>query len=170
MHVQLLSHVWLFATPQTSPPGSSVHGISQARILEGVAISSSRGSSRPRDQTCISWVCCAGRQILLPLSHRGSPRQPLTGHSHSLSMWALRPSWQMLSPFSPSPKQSNRQLGLRTMDLCRWFSVKTKRVESHGELKKKKSWLLDPTQRICSYTASLVREGGPTSHLHWSCR
>ena len=32
-------------------PGSSVHGIFQARILEGVAISSSRGSSQPRDQT-----------------------------------------------------------------------------------------------------------------------
>ena len=34
-----------------SPPGSSVHGISQARILEWVAISSSMGSSQPRDWT-----------------------------------------------------------------------------------------------------------------------
>ena len=34
-----------------SPPGSSVHGILQAGILEWVAISSSRGSSQPRDQT-----------------------------------------------------------------------------------------------------------------------
>ena len=34
-----------------SPPGSSVHGISQARILEWAAISFSRGASRPRDQT-----------------------------------------------------------------------------------------------------------------------
>ena len=34
-----------------SPPGSSVHGISQARILEWAAISSPRGCSRPRDQT-----------------------------------------------------------------------------------------------------------------------
>ena len=38
------------------PPGSSVHGIFQVRILEWVLISSSRGSSRPRDQTCISCV------------------------------------------------------------------------------------------------------------------
>ena len=37
-----------------SPPGSSVHGISQVRILEWVAISYSRGSSRPRDQTPVS--------------------------------------------------------------------------------------------------------------------
>ena len=42
-----------------SPPGSSVHGILQARILEWVAIPFSRGSSRPRDWTWIS--CIAGR-------------------------------------------------------------------------------------------------------------
>ena len=44
-----------------SLPGSSVHGTFQARILEWVAISSSRGSSPPRDPTRIS---CIGRQIL----------------------------------------------------------------------------------------------------------
>ena len=53
-----------------SPPGSSVHGILQTRILEWVAISSSRGSSQTRDWTCISWV---GRQILYQLSYQGSP-------------------------------------------------------------------------------------------------
>ena len=47
-----------------SPPGSSVHGILQARILEWVAISSSRGSSQPRDQTRVSCASCIGRQIL----------------------------------------------------------------------------------------------------------
>ena len=36
------------------PPGSSVHEISQARILELDAISFSRGSSQPRDRTCVS--------------------------------------------------------------------------------------------------------------------
>ena len=41
-----------------SPPGSSVHGILQARILEWVAIALSRESSRPRDQTQVS--CIAG--------------------------------------------------------------------------------------------------------------
>ena len=44
-----------------SLPGSSVHGISQARILGWVAISFSRGSSRPRDRTCVS---CIGRRVL----------------------------------------------------------------------------------------------------------
>ena len=44
--------------------GSSVHGISQARILECVAISYPRASSQPRDRTCIFCVFCIGRQIL----------------------------------------------------------------------------------------------------------
>ena len=52
-----------------SPPGPSVHGILQARILEWVAISISRGSCPPRDWTCVS---CLGRWIFSPLSHLGS--------------------------------------------------------------------------------------------------
>ena len=51
-----------------SPAGSSVHGILQARILEWVAISFSRGSSQPKDQTQVS---CTARQILYNLSHQG---------------------------------------------------------------------------------------------------
>ena len=53
-----------------SLPGSSVHGILQARILERVTISFSRGSSWPRGQT---WFCCIGRQILYHLNQQGSP-------------------------------------------------------------------------------------------------
>ena len=44
-----------------SQPGSSVHGTFQARILEWVTISFSRGSFQFKDQTCLS---CIGRQIL----------------------------------------------------------------------------------------------------------
>ena len=44
-----------------SPPGSYVHGILQARIVEWVAISFSRGSSRPRDWIWVS--CTAGRSF-----------------------------------------------------------------------------------------------------------
>ena len=39
-----------------SPPGSSVHGISKARILEWVAISFFKGSSQPRDRNCVSCI------------------------------------------------------------------------------------------------------------------
>ena len=55
-----------------SLPGSSVHGILQARILEWVAMPSFRGSSQSRDQTCLSYVSCIGKWVLYPLSHLGS--------------------------------------------------------------------------------------------------
>ena len=56
---QPLSCVLFFCDPMhSSPPGSSLHGISQARVLEWVPMSSSRGSSQPRDWTRVS---CIGR-------------------------------------------------------------------------------------------------------------
>ena len=45
-------------------PGSSIYGILQARLLEWVAMTFSRGSSQPRDQTWVSCGSCIGRQIL----------------------------------------------------------------------------------------------------------
>ena len=63
----MLSHfscVWLCDRMDCIPLGSSVHGILRARILEWVTISSSRGSSWPRDQTQVSCVSFIGRQIL----------------------------------------------------------------------------------------------------------
>ena len=56
-----------------SLPGSSAHGILQERILEWVAISSSRGSFRPRDRTWISYVSCIGRQVPYHWCYLGSP-------------------------------------------------------------------------------------------------
>ena len=50
-----------------SLPGSSIHGIFQARILECIAISLSRESSRPRDRTQVS--CIVGRHFTV--SHQG---------------------------------------------------------------------------------------------------
>ena len=47
-----------------SPPGSSVHGILQARILAWVAVPACRWSSRPKDQTHISNVICTGSWVL----------------------------------------------------------------------------------------------------------
>ena len=67
------SHLTLCDPMDYSPPGSSVHGILQARILEWVASSYSRRSTWPRDETHFSCVSCLGRWILLPVRHRGSP-------------------------------------------------------------------------------------------------
>ena len=61
-----LSHVQLFCDPvDCNPPGSSIHGILQARILEWVAISFSRWFSWPRDSHLLHWWVDS-----LPLSHQ----------------------------------------------------------------------------------------------------
>ena len=68
------SCVQLFADPWTvAHQAPLVHGICQARILEWVAISFSRGSSRPRDWIRLSSVSCIGRQILYHEHYLGSP-------------------------------------------------------------------------------------------------
>ena len=54
----------LYDLMDCNPPGSSVLGILQARMLEWVAISSSKESSQPRDWNCVSCISCIGRQIL----------------------------------------------------------------------------------------------------------
>ena len=56
-----------------SLPGSAVHGILQARLLEWVAMPSSRGSSKPRDRTQVSYISCTGKQVLYHYCHLGSP-------------------------------------------------------------------------------------------------
>ena len=65
--------------------GSSAHGVSYVRILEWGAISFSRGSSQPRDQTHRSYVSCIGRRFLyhsshLGLSSTGSIKSPVLLH------------------------------------------------------------------------------------------
>ena len=59
-----------------SPPGSSVHGILQARILECVAFPFSRGSSRPRDQAHVSCMSPALPLESLPAEPRGKLNNP----------------------------------------------------------------------------------------------
>ena len=63
VHIKSLQSCMILCDPMDcSPPGSSVHGILQARILEWLAMPSSRGSSQPRDRACISRdSCVAGR-------------------------------------------------------------------------------------------------------------
>ena len=84
-----------------SSPGSSVHGILQARILEWVAMPFSRGSSQPMDQT---WVSCsaggfftiwATREDHNFISSRSRP------YSHSLSLSPCDLDWSVKSTKNP---------------------------------------------------------------------
>ena len=75
---QLLSHVLLSATPLAIAWQTLLSKeFLQARMLEWVAISYSRGSAWPRDWTHISCVSCMGRQILYQLHNLGSPNMCL---------------------------------------------------------------------------------------------
>ena len=79
-----LSRVRLCDSMDCSPPGSSVHGILQARILEWVAISFPRGSSRPRDRTHVSHT--AGRRFTSE-----PPGKPNVGNLGSVPGWGRSP-------------------------------------------------------------------------------
>ena len=65
----------------SSPPSSCFHGILQARVLEWDAISSSRGSSQPRDRTCPHW-----QPDSLPLNHRNPQKEMKTQRRDKTSM------------------------------------------------------------------------------------
>ena len=84
-----------------SPPGSSVHGIFQSRILEWVAISSSGGSSWPRDQTHVSYVSCIVGQFFTtePL------RKPIIYLIYSIKVrnWKDFGSWMKCRWLFPFP-------------------------------------------------------------------
>ena len=76
MHACVLSHfscIWLCDTMECSPPGSSVHGFLLARKLVWVAMPSTRGSSQPRDWTCVSCVSYIGRWVLTTSTTRAAP-------------------------------------------------------------------------------------------------
>ena len=65
IHAQSLRSCMILCNPMDcSPLRSSVHGILQARVLEWVALSYSRGSSQPRDRTHITYVSCIGSLFL----------------------------------------------------------------------------------------------------------
>ena len=114
---KLLSGVWLFATPRTvcSLPGSSVHGILQAillewgspRILEWVTCPFSRVYSQPRNRNCIagrfftSWTTGNMEKEVATHSHI------LAGKSH-VAWWAtvhgVTKNWIQLSDWAQNPK------------------------------------------------------------------
>ena len=84
---------WILWYPMDcSLPSSSVHGISQARMLEWVAMPSSRGSSAPRDRTCNPWHLLHWQAGSLSLCQLGSLRpNPTDGFTISHYFFAHIP-------------------------------------------------------------------------------
>ena len=81
MHAQLLQSCLTLCDPvDCSLPGSSVHGVLQARIPQWIAMPSSSRFSRPRDQTHVS--CLQHWQPdSLPLAPLGSPKRDICQHN-----------------------------------------------------------------------------------------
>ena len=121
------SHLPLCNLMGCSPPGSCVPGILQAKILELVAMPSSRGSSQPRDQTLILYISCIGRQVLYHQHHQGSPTFYLNGYNTYLTRLlqelnepgmalAAFCTLQHLTPSSHFPSAQQERLG--TYAIC----------------------------------------------------
>ena len=106
----VLSCVQLCDPMACSLPGSSVHEILQARILEWLATLSSRGSSWPRDQTHVSCVSCiASATWEAPISSYVTH-----GNCQVLCLWKVlsaHPSPSVLSPFVLLPSSHQLSLG-----------------------------------------------------------
>ena len=98
--VKSLSRVQLFATPWT--PGSSVHGIFQARILEWVAISFSRRSSWPRDWTQVSHIVGGHFTVWATFQSKTNVLNPQTILLKYLSVRLWKPRHWVSSIFSQS--------------------------------------------------------------------
>ena len=87
----LFSRVWPFCELRDcSSSGSSVHGFSQARILEQVAIYFSRGSSWSRDQTCVSRISRIDRRFFTTVSP-GKPSLEVSYLNNQFADVVVRP-------------------------------------------------------------------------------
>ena len=142
-----------------SPPGSSVHGILQARILEWAAVPSSRGSSRPRDGTQVSCIAGgfittepAGKPLLrnkyirldssiLSADLRSSDKcRRLCDHQHNQDTDRLYHTGKCPEPSAPLRAASEKHLFLTWLHLhrmlpfsrvCAWISLSSTHSTSY---------------------------------------
>ena len=74
-----------------SPPGSSIHEVSQVRMLEWIAISTSKGSSQPRDWT---WVFCISQQVLYHWATKEAQGKRITHQQIPWKKWECMCLWE----------------------------------------------------------------------------
>ena len=131
-----------------SPPGFSVHGIFQARLLERLAISYSRGSSPHSERNCISCIAYIGRWIF-PIVPRGSPPTTLNLSQKAWSkfspkprIWTMSVSFPFSSPFLFFPLHFSLSLSWNIN--YKRFAKRTNNVKK----KKKRKNLCCSSQRL----------------------
>ena len=97
--------------------GSSIHGIFQARVLEWVAISFSRGSSRPRDRTRVS--CIAGiffTNLAIKEAQAGVKitRRKINNHRYTDDITLMAESEEELKSLLMKVKEESEKVGFKT--------------------------------------------------------
>ena len=112
----------------SSPPGSSVHGIFQARKLEQFAISYSMVSSQPRNGTHISCIFCIGRWILYHNHYLGSQKKKKKGSC----------AWLFAAPWAVGCSSVHGILQARILE---WVAISFSR---------RSSWHMDRTLLSCT--------------------
>ena len=133
VHAHLLPSCPTLSDPMDcSLPGSSVHGILKVRILEWVAIPSSRRSSWPRDGTCVSCISCIAGEFFTAEPPGKSPSSPYqlsvathancqrSSNSLSLSTHIFVP---LACPRHPSRAPRHSVLISLTETGCHWWSL-----------------------------------------------
>ena len=152
-----------------SPPGSSVHEIFQARILEWVAISFSRGSSQPRDWTQVS--CTAGRFFTDWATREAQEcskyhTTALISHASKVMLKILQARLQKYMNCEPPDLQAGFKKGRGTRDQIpniHWIIEKSKRVpEKHLFLF---YWLCQSLRLCGSQLWKILQEMGLPDHL-----
>ena len=138
VHAELLqSCPTLFYPMDCSPPGSSVHGILQASIVDWVAISSSRGSSWPRDRTFIS--CLAGRFFTTE-----SPEKSARVYTHIYKYFICKYSYYI--KLNMSSHRCLRVCSITTWILVDSIPAPPRSLVGYSPLGRKESDLTEATQ------------------------
>ena len=86
-------------------PGSSVHGILQARILKWVTMPSSSGSSQPKHWTSVFYVSCIGRWVLYHSHHLRSPNGVLLSNKEE---WSIDTFYNVDEPWEHYAKEKKK--------------------------------------------------------------
>ena len=126
-----------------SQPSSSVLGILQARILEWVAMTSSRGSSQSRDQTCIiqQWPQDWKRSVFIPIPKKGNAEEcsnyhtiALISHASKVMLKILQARLQQYINCELPDVQAGFRIGRGTRDQIvniHWIIEKARVPEKH---------------------------------------
>ena len=121
MRAKLLQSCPIMLDPMDcSLPGSSAHGLLQARVLEWVVMPFSRGSSQPRDRTHVSYISCIGRRVLYHEQHLGSPEMKAAAAAAAAK--SLQSCLTLCDPMDCSPSGSSVHEILQT-GILEWIAM-----------------------------------------------